>query len=282
MKWPAAAVAVLSFTLVLVACGTTRALDATQRTSRSASKRERPASFAAQASSICSAMDEAAKELVASTTHVRDREMAELVGRWRADMARLAQLSPPPAKQKPFRLMLENYRLMLSGLAAAQASQDEGVLSDLAAATVGATRGSRAARHAGLRTCAFFPEIRQPPRDSEPIVTAAVSLLVRGARLIKRDCDADSCRIEFSGTGPTRSRLREVTTRLRANGWSHVRTGRSPVGTTWATANRNDLAAEIEILGHRPQECANAPSAFGCTDAIWVHREQVPSILTDD
>jgi hypothetical protein len=61
-----------------------------------------------------------------------------------------------------------------------------------------------------------------------------------------------------------------------------VRTGHSSPGSSWATGYRNDLAAEIEILGERrPPHCVNAPTGmYGCTDAIWVHREQVPSVLT--
>jgi hypothetical protein len=270
------------------ACGTTKRTDATKPSANSAAKREpaaavQPVSFATEASTICSSMAFFSKKFVGGAGRVSDAQIGQLVERWRADVDRLVKLAPPPGKASAFRLMVGNYRLMLTSLAAAKASDDESVLSDLAAAVVAGTRGSRAARRAGLSACAFFPEIRQPPRDPEPIVTATRALLVRGARIIKTDCnEQDSCRIEFSAAPPTRSRLRAALKVLRANGWSHVRTGHSPVGSSWATAYRNDLAVEVEIIGQRrPPHCAGAPTAmYGCTDAIWVHREQVPSVLT--
>jgi hypothetical protein len=268
--------------LVAAACGTTQPTDATKPSTSSAPKGEQAASFATEASTICSSMASSSKTL-ARAGKVSDAQVAQLVEHWRADVGRLGKLTPPLGTASAFRRMLGNYRLMLTGLAAASASDDESVLPDLAAAVVAGTRGSRAARRAGLSACAFFPEIRQPSRDPEPILAAAEALLVRGARILKTDCgDRGSCRIEFSGAGPVRSRLRAAVRILRANAWSHVRTGHSPVGSTWATAYRNDLAVEVEILGERrPPHCVNAPAGmFGCNDAIWVHREQVPSVLT--
>jgi hypothetical protein len=286
MKRFAAIVAVV--TVLAAACGTTQPGDATKPAANSAVKREQAAavqaaSFATEASTICSSMALFSKKLVGTTGKVSDQQVGRLVQRSRADLGRLVKLTPSPEKASAFRLMVGNYRLLLTGLAAAKASDDESVLSDLAAAVVAGTRGSRAARRAGLSACAFFPKIRQPSRDPEPIVAATRALLVRGARIIKTSCsDQDSCRIEFSGAGPTRSRLRAVLKVLRTNGWSHVRTGLTPVGSSWATAYRNDLAVEVELLGkRRPPHCANAPTGmYGCTDAIWVHREQVPSVLT--
>jgi hypothetical protein len=283
-----AAIAALGIALVAAACGTTQPTDATKPAAHSAAKREqaasvKPATFATEASTICSSMALFSQKLVGSTGKVSDRQVGRLVQRSRADLGRLVKLAPPPGKASAFRLMLENYRLMLTGLAAAKASDDESVLSDLAATVVAGTRGSRAARRAGLNACAFFPEIRQPSRDPGPIIAATRALLVRGARVIKTDCsDQDSCRIEFSSAGPTRSRLRAAVKILRAKGWSHLRTGHSPVGSSWATAYRNDLAVEIEILGERrPPHCVHAPTGmYGCTDAIWIHRQQVPSVLT--
>jgi hypothetical protein len=277
MKRFAAAAAVV-IALVAAACGTTQPTDATKPYPRPVQPR-----FATAASTICSSMALSSKKLGGSAGKVSDPKVAQLVERWRADVGRLAKLTPPPGKASAFRLMIGSYRLMLTGVAAASASDDESVLPDLAAAVVAGTRGSRAARRAGLGACAFFPEIRQPPRDPEPISAATEALLVSGVRIIKSDCrDEESCRIEFSGAGPNRSRLRAAVKILRANGWSHVRTGHSPVGSSWATAYRNDLAVEIEILGERqPPHCVNAPTGmFGCTDAIWVHREQVPPVLT--
>jgi len=275
-------------TVLAAACGTTQPTDATKPAANSTAKPEQaasvqPASFAAEASTICSSMALFDKKLVGSTGKVNDQQVWRLVERSRADLGRLVKLTPPPGRASAFRRMVGNYRLMLTGLAAARASHDESVLSDLAAAVVAGTRGSRAARRAGLSACAFFPEIRQPLRDPEPIVAATQALVVRGAHIVKGDCsDQDSCRIEISGAGPTRSRLRAAVKILRTNGWSHVRTGHSPLGSSWATADRNDLAAEIEILGkRRPAHCVNAHTGmYGCTDAIWVHREQVPSVLT--
>jgi len=275
-------------TALATACGTTQPTDATKPAATSAAKPEQAtavqtASFAADASTICSSMALFDKKLVGSTGKMNDQQVGRLVKRLRADLGRLVKLTPPPGKASAFRRMVGNYRLMLTGLAAARASHDESVLSDLAAAVVAGTRGSRAARRAGLSACAFFPEIRQPSRDPQPIVAATQALVVRGAHIVKSDCsDQDSCRIELSGAGPTRSRLRAAVEILRTNGWSHVRTGHSPLGSSWATADRNDLAAEIEILGERrPPHCVNAPTGmYGCTDAIWVHREQVPSVLT--
>jgi hypothetical protein len=283
-----AAISALAMALTATACGTTHQSDATKSSANSAATGAQaaagqPASFAADASAICSTMALFSKKLVGSAGKVSDSEIGRLVARSRADVDRLAKLTPPAGKANAFRLMLTNYRLMLSGVAAAKAADDESVLSDLAAVVVAGTRGSRAARRAGLNTCAFFPEIRQPSRDPEPISAATRALLARGARIIKTDCgERDSCRIEFSAAGRTRSRLRTAVKTLRANGWSHVRTGHSPVGSAWATAYRNDLAVEIEILGgQRPPHCVNAPiGMFGCTDAIWVHREHVPPVLT--
>ena len=222
--------------VLAAACGTTQPTDATKPSAHSAVKREQaasvqPASFSTEASTICSSMALFSKKLVGGTGKVSDQQVGRLVERSRADLGRLVKLTPPPEKASAFRLMVGNYRLMLTGLAAANTSDDESVLSDLAAAVVAGTRGSRAARHAGLSACAFFSEIRQPPRDPEPIVAATRALLVRGARVIKTSCsDQDSCRIEFTGAGPTRSRLRAAVKILRTNGWSHVRTGHTPGG----------------------------------------------------
>ena len=283
-----AAISAVVIALAATACGTTQPTDATKPAANSTAKPEQAASvqgasFATEASRICSSMAVFDKKLVGSTGKVNDQQIGRFVERSRADLGRLVKLTPPPGKVSAFRRMLGNYRLMLTGLAAARASHDESVLSDLAAAVVAGTRGSRAARRAGLSACAFFPEVRQPSRDPEPIVAATQALVVRGAQVVKSDCsDQDSCRIELSGAGPTRSRLRAAVESLRTNGWSHVRTGRSPLGSSWATADRNDLVAEIEILGERrPPHCVNAPTGmYGCTDAIWVHREQVPAVLT--
>jgi hypothetical protein len=54
------------------------------------------------------------------------------------------------------------------------------------------------------------------------------------------------------------------------------------MGTTWAIAYRNDLEVEIELLGkQRPPQCAGAhPDMFGCSDAVWVHRVEIPKVLT--
>jgi hypothetical protein len=269
--------------LVVAACGA--AETAPRKRAQEPRAVTSPVSFAQQATGICTRMQRAAG--VVSTGHKpTEAEFASMLTRWRIGFDRLARLRPPDTQAKPYQLMLRHYRRMVTAMTAAQASDDESVLADVAAAVVEGTRGSRAARRADLRACAFFPDIRQPPRDRESTLAATEALVPAGARVLRADtadCNREgSCLIEFRGSGSTASRLRSALATLRAHGWRHLRTGHTPTGTTWASAYRNDLQVEIELVGaERPAHCADAgPVTFGCSDSIWVHRVEVPSVLT--
>jgi hypothetical protein len=281
MKWVAATFAILP--LALAACGAART--ASPSPPREQTVGTSQVSFAQQASGICRATQRGAV-VVSTRRKPTTAEFGLLLTRWRTGFAHLARLDPPAARVKPFKLMLRNYRAMVTAFQAAKDADDESVLADLAAAVVEGRRGSREAERAGLRACAFFPAIRQPPRDPESTLAATRALVLPGARVVKADavdCNRDaSCRIEFRRSGSIASRLRAARATLRAHGWTHVRTGRAPMGTTWAIAYRNDLEVEIELLGkQRPPQCAGAhPDMFGCSDAVWVHRVEIPKVLT--
>jgi hypothetical protein len=206
---------------------------------------------------------------------------------WRVEFDRLANLDPPTARAAPVGEMLRHYRRMAAALAAMEASDDESVLADVAAVAVEGTRGSRSARRAGLSACAFFPDIKQPPKDPEMLFDATRALVPSQTRVVradKRDCNhGTSCLFELKGSGPATARLRAAVATLRAKGWTDIHTGRSPTGSSWATAHRNDYEVEIEFISERtPNYCTGRQSGgFGCTDSIWVHRVNVPDALTD-
>jgi hypothetical protein len=241
-------------------------------------------SFHREAAAICAGLQRSAAGLT-NGRKPTDADLARLLARSRAAFDRLARLEPPPAHAKPFGQMLAHYRHMTAALAAMQASDDESVLADAAGAIVEGTRGSRAARRAGLPGCALLPELEQPPHDPQPVLTATRALVPQGARVVTADtsdCNKlASCRFQFASSGSTKTRLRSVLATLRSHGWRHVRTGRSPTGTHWATAYRNDYQAELELLGERaPPHCAGANrKLFGCSDSVWVHRVEIPEVL---
>jgi hypothetical protein len=246
---------------------------------------EGAAPFASRAASICRDMAASAKR-VAPGRKPTDAELGRLLDRWQAGLARLTKLQPPPARAASFRQMLAHYRHMTEALRAMTAAEDESVLPDVAAAVVEGTRGGRAARRSGLAACAFFPDIKQPPRDDESTLEAARALVPNGAHVVAADTaacnDEKSCRFQFRATGSTPLRLHSMLARLRSKGWSHLRTGRSPTGTTWAVGYRNDHEATIEFLGgHRPPHCpGRSPAFFGCSDSVWVQRVEIPDVLT--
>jgi hypothetical protein len=281
MKRVAALFAMLP--LALAACGAAG-------TARSTSTREQAAvaghvSFAEQAATICKGLLSNA-DVISRGRKPTDAEFGRLLARWRAGFDRLAQLDPPAERAKPFNRMLGRYRTMVAALAAVKTSDDENVLGDLAAVVVEGTRGSRESRRAALPACAFFPGLNQPRRDPEPMLVATQALVPRTAHIVKadaNDCNKEaSCRVEFQGTGSTAVRLRAALSALRAQGWTHVETGRSPTGSSWATGYRNDYEVEIELLGTpSPPHCAGAPpELYGCSDSVWVHRVEIPDVLT--
>jgi hypothetical protein len=276
------AVVFATLPLALAACGATTTAPQTAPREHVAAV-SRP-TFGQNAAAICAEMQRGAS-VVRTGRKPTDAEFERLLVRWRSGFGRLARLDAPPAQAKPFKQMLSHYRTMVSALAAAKASEDETVLADLAAAVVEGTRASRAARHAGLPGCAFFPDFKQPPRDPESTFAATQAIVPPGTRIINPDtaaCNKEaSCRIEFRGSGSAAGRMRSVLAVLRAHGWTHVRTGRSPIGSTWAIAQRNDYEAEVELLGKQPPYCTGPrKTMFGCSDAVWVHRVEVPDVLT--
>jgi hypothetical protein len=61
-----------------------------------------------------------------------------------------------------------------------------------------------------------------------------------------------------------------------------IRSGRTPTGGHWVLANRNDYAATIEFVGAElPKHCGGRVT-YGCSDNVWVHRVEVPQVLTGD
>jgi hypothetical protein len=275
----AAAAAIL--TLGLTACGG----GVETPTASPAVKVAPSGAISPQASAICAAMQRGSNALAGGQKPSK-AEVIRLLARWRSGFGRLARLEPPAGRAKPFEQMLADYRRMTAALAAMEAADDESVLPAAAGAIVAGTRGSRAARAAGLPKCAFFPELKQPPRDPETPFVATRALVPSGARIVKadsRDCNAfASCRFEFDASGSTGDELRSALAALRSHGWRHARTGRSPTGSHWAIAYRNDLEVEIELLGERtPAHCAGRNArGFGCSDSVWVHRVRIPALLT--
>lgn len=166
------------------------------------------------------------------------------------------------------------------------AAEDETVLAAAAGGVIEGQRGSRAAKKAGLDACAFFPEIEQPPADGQPMYEATRELVPEGARILRADdasCGtAGSCRFEYEIGGGVAARLNEARARLRARGWTNVRSGRTPTVSSWLMASRNDYAAVVEVAGEvLPAHCAQR-KVWGCSDSVWVHRIEVPDILTGD
>src|SRR5215210_2866975 len=169
------AAAFVPLALVLAGCGAAETADQPHKPEKAIVVRAQ-LPFTKHASTICAGMQDGAG-VVTGGRKPTDAEFRRLLARWRAGFDRLARLDPPRSQAKQFRRMLSHYRTMTAALAAAQASDDESVLGDIAAAVVEGTRGSRAARRAGVARCAFFAEIKQPPRDPEPALAATRALV---------------------------------------------------------------------------------------------------------
>ena len=239
--------------------------------------------FVSAAEAICKSMEQDAATLSGGATPT-DEDFKLLLTRWRAGFDRLDALEPPPEREADVEKMLAGYRSMAKAFDAMVLSEDESVLAAAVAAAVYGQRGTRAARDASLDACALFPEIKQPPADSQPTYEATRELLPAGAQIL-RDDDADcstrgSCVFEFRTAGSLAARTRESRAKLLAHDWTNVRSGRSANGTSWLMANRNDYVATVELVGDVAPAHCNGTTTWGCTDSVWVHKVDVPDILT--
>lgn len=254
----------------------TATTDPTETTARPSS------SFVSQAEAICRQMQRDAAPL--SSAKPTDERIAELVVSWRSSVKRLRALEPPQERRRQFEQMLAHYRNLIRAIDAMTKAEDETVLAAVAALAVEGQRGSRAARKAGLDDCALFPEIRQPPPDPQNLYDATRDLVPAGARITRDgglDCDtSDSCLIEFELGGSVAAQVRQARAVLRAHGWKSIRSGRTPTGSRWVMANRNDYAATLEFVGEKRPEHCGGPVTYGCRDNVWVHRVEVPEVLT--
>jgi hypothetical protein len=240
--------------------------------------------FVAAAEAICNGMEQDAASLSGGAAPT-DEEFKRLLSRWRSGFDRLDALEPPPEREAEVERMLAGYRNMAKAFDAAVLSEDESVLAAFVAAAVYGQRGTRAARAAGLDACALFPEIKQPPADKQPTYEATRQLLPAGAQILGDDdeeCSTQgSCTFEYRTAGSLAARARESRAKLLAHDWTDVRSGSSANGTSWLMANRNDYVATFELVGDvAPAHCKGAATSWGCTDSIWVHRVEVPDILT--
>lgn len=239
--------------------------------------------FVAAANTICKRMQRDA-ENIASNAKPSDAELGELVDNWRSAVEQLDALEPPQERKHQFRRMLAHYRNTLRALELMIEAKDETVLAAVAGVAVEGQRGSRAAREAGLPACALFPEIKQPPADKQPLYDATRDLVPTRARITRDgglECDtSDSCRIEYELRRSIAERLREARALLRRHGWTNIRSGRMPTGGSWIMANRNDYAVTVEFVGDKLPEHCGGRVTYGCTDGVWVHRVEVPDVLT--
>lgn len=239
--------------------------------------------FVAAAQAICTRMQRDA-EAVGAEAGSSDERMAKLVDDWRSGLDELDGLEAPRERKRQFEQMLAHYRNLTRALEGMIEAEDETVLAAVAGGVVEGQRGSRAARKAGLDACAFFPEIKQPPADRQPLYAATRDLVPAHARVLRVDelaCDtSDSCRIEHELDRSIAARLRDARALLRAHGWKNVRSGEMPTGGRWIMANRNDYAATLEFVGDElPAHCGGRVT-YGCSDGVWVHRVEVPDVLT--
>jgi hypothetical protein len=212
--------------------------------------------------------------------------MLELVRRWRAALDELDGLEAPADIRPEVARMLGAYRNTTRALEALVTIDDETVLAAAAGIAVFGQRASRSARDAGLDACAFFPLIEQPGPDAQPMYEATREVVPAGATLLFEDelaCgEEDSCRFEFELDGPLAGRLDAMRQVVRANGWTNVRQGRSAPATTWLMASRNDYALTVELVDRPlPEHCGRSDLSWGCVDSVWVHRIDVPDVLTD-
>jgi hypothetical protein len=239
--------------------------------------------FVAAAEAICTRMQRDAKA-VGAETESPDERMAKLVDDWRSGVDELDGLEAPRERKRQFEQMLVHYRNMTRAFEGMIEAEDETVLAAVAGGVVEGQRGSRAARKAGLRACAFFPEIKQPPADRQPLYEATRELVPAQARIVRGDergCDkSDSCRIEYELDKGVAARSSAARGLLRAHGWTNIRSGRTPTGAPWLMANRNDYVATLEFVGDKLPDHCGGRVTWGCSDAVWVYRFEVPDVLT--
>lgn len=270
----------LAFLAVPVAVGACGGNDASAP--RPASPPASP-SYAPAAEKICESMQRDTAGLSGGTTPT-DEEFARLLRRWRAGFDKLDALEPPSDQKADVDRMLVSYRNMARAFDELILAEDESVLAGAAGVAVFGHRGSRAARDAGLDACAFFPELKQPPADGQPTYEATRELLPEGARILRDDdvdCNAErSCRFEYRVAGGITARADEARAALRAHGWTDLRSGRSPNGVSWVMANRNDYLATFELVGDVPAPHCTGEITWGCVDSVWVHRLEIPEVLT--
>jgi hypothetical protein len=242
-----------------------------------------PPTFLAAAEAICESMGQDAAGFSGGSTPT-DEELTRLLRRWRSAFDRLDALEPPSDREADVQRMLVAYRNMTRAFELMVDAEDESVLAAVAGAAVFGQRGSRAAREAGLDACALFPEIEQPAADGQPMYQATKELVPHGARILLGDeveCSAKrSCRFEYRIAGKLPARLSEARAKLRARGWTSIRSGRSPNGVSWVMANRNDYVATVELVGDVAPAHCTGEITWGCVDSVWVHKFEVPEILT--
>jgi hypothetical protein len=280
-------VALVAVLLAVAGCGGTEA-SAPAPTVRTNADQPSPepapkVEFVPAAEAICKRMQRDA-EAVGAETESSDERLANLVDDWRSGVDELDRLEPPQQQKQQFEQMLVHYRNMSRAFDEMVEAEDETVLAAVAGGVVEGQRGSRAARKAGLDACAFFPEIEQPPADRQPLYDATRDLVPAHARVLRVDkleCDtSDSCRVEYELDRSIAARLRDARALLRAHGWKNIRSGQMPTGGWWIMANRNDYAATLEFVGDElPAHCGGRVK-YGCSDGVWVHRFEVPEVLT--
>jgi hypothetical protein len=273
----------VAFPLAAAACGGND--DAAPARTNSSTSRPAASStaFVEAAEAICKSMEQDAASLSGGATPT-DEDFKRLLSRWRVGFDRLDALEPPPEREADVERMLAGYRSMAQALDAMVVSEDESVIAAAVGAAVHGQRGTRAARDAGLDACALLPEIKQPPVDRQPAYEATRELLPAGAKIL-RDDDADcstkgSCQFEYRTAGSLAARTRESRAALLAHDWTNIRGGRSANGTSWLMANRNDYVATVEFVGDIAPAHCNGATTWGCTDSVWVHKVDIPDILT--
>ena len=272
-----------ALSLAAAACGANDASAPGHTNSSASPAAASSTSFVAAAEPICKSMEQDAASLSGGATPT-DEDFKRLLSRWSSAIARLEALEPPPEREAEVERMLTGYRNMVEAFDAMVLAEDESVLAAAVGAAVYGQRGTRAARDAGLDACALFPEIKQPPADPQPTYEATRELLPSEAQIL-RDDDADcstkgSCHIEYRTAGSLAARTRGSRAKLVAHSWTNIRGGRSANGTSWLMANRNDYVATVEFVGDVAPAHCNGTTTWGCTDSVWVHKVDVPDILT--
>jgi hypothetical protein len=271
------------------AAKTTAAPEATATTSTTTTAAAAVASsatvdFVAAANKICNGMQRDAEGLESNVAAPSDEQLATLVDSWRSGVKRLDALEPQRERKRQFLRMLAHYRNMLRALELMLEAKDETVLAAVAGVAVEGQRGSRAARKAGVRACAFFPEITQPAPDPQDLYEATRDLIPAKARILRDaelDCVAlDMCVVDYELDTSVDARIRAARALLRAHHWQNVRSGRTPTGGWWLMANRNDYAATLEFVGETVPEHCGGRVTYGCSDSVSVRRVEVPDVLT--